>query len=125
MSVKLVAELFSYVAGYLAIVGMCMLARPGSISMAAGAPILGGLEVAGPYVFLLMAAVAVVIGWGLRRGSLLAKRAGIVAAAIGIFMMVPSVSAAAIAVQWRPLAVSGFGVMVRAGVVWILWAGEN
>jgi hypothetical protein len=34
-----------------------MLLRPGMISMSAGAPLLFGLELAGPYMFLLMAVV--------------------------------------------------------------------
>ena len=52
-----VAAAFFLAAAYLLVVGLTMLARPGLISMVAGAALLGGLELAGPYMFLLMAGV--------------------------------------------------------------------
>src|SRR5207249_4238779 len=48
--VTAIAALFLLSAVYLLIVGLTMLARPGFLSMAAGADLLSGLETAGPYV---------------------------------------------------------------------------
>ncbi len=63
--VTAIAVLFLLAAAYLLVVGLLMLASPGLISMAAGADLLAGLEVAGPYMFLLMAAVGTTIAVGL------------------------------------------------------------
>jgi len=57
--VQTVATLFAFCGIYLAIAGGLMLFRPGTISMSAGAPLLFGLEVSGPYMFLLVALVGV------------------------------------------------------------------
>ena len=44
-----------------------MLASPGTVPMAAGAPLLNGLELAGPYMFLLIAVFTTLTGWGMLR----------------------------------------------------------
>ena len=88
--------------------------------MAAGASLLSGLELAGPYMFLLMAAVGVVIGWGLLRMYNWARRLAIIAAFAGFVMLIPSVSAAAVDFRW-PLVWGGLGIIVRMVVVWYLW----
>lgn len=97
-----------------------MLASPGAVSMAAGASLLGGLELAGPYMFLLVAAVAALIGWGLLRMYSWARRVTILAAFAGFVMLIPSVSAAAIDFRWS-LVTGGLGIIVRMVVVWYLW----
>jgi hypothetical protein len=61
---RAIAALFAVCGIYLATLGFTMLVRPGLISMAAGAPLLFGLELAGPYMFLLTAVAAGVIAWG-------------------------------------------------------------
>ena len=63
--VTAVAIAFLLAGAYLFTVGVTMLARPGLISMAAGSELLGGLELAGPYMFLLVAAVSALIAAGL------------------------------------------------------------
>jgi hypothetical protein len=65
--VTAVATAFLLAAAYLLAVGTTMLARPGLVSMAAGAELLGGLEIAGPYVFVLTAAVGAAVALGLLR----------------------------------------------------------
>ena len=52
-------------AAYLWVVGVVMLVLPGAASMTLGAPLLHGLELAGPFMFLLAGAVGALIGWGL------------------------------------------------------------
>ena len=88
--------------------------------MTMGSPILNGLELAGPYMFLLIGAMGAAIGFGLLRLSNWARRVGILASLIGMVMLIPSVSAAA--VDFRPaLFWSGLGVIVRMVVVWYLY----
>jgi len=97
-----------------------MLAWPGVASMALGAPLLNGLELAGPYMFLLMAGVGALIGWGLWRLNNWARRAAIVVGFVGLVMLVPSVSAAA--VEFRvSLLWAGLGIVVRVMIVWYLY----
>jgi cell division protein FtsW (lipid II flippase) len=115
-----IAGLLFLVAAYLAVVGLTMLLKPGVVSMAAGADLLGGLETAGPYMFLLMAAVATAIGLGLLRLQNWARRVAIVIAIIGIVLLVPSVSGAVINFRMGKLAWSGLGVIVRTAIVWYL-----
>jgi hypothetical protein len=116
-----VALLFFALAAYLASVGSLMLIRPGLISIAAGASLLGGLEVAGPYAFLLTGACGVLIGYGLLRLNHWARRLAIVAAVTGVVLLIPSVSSSVVALRWGQLASSGLGVVVRTIIVWYLY----
>ena len=72
--VTAIAALFLLSAVYLLIVGLTMLARPGFLSMAAGADLLSGLETAGPYMFLLVSAAGISVGVGLLRLQNWARR---------------------------------------------------
>jgi multidrug transporter EmrE-like cation transporter len=119
--VSAISVLFLALAAYLAGCGLLMLLRPGLISMAAGADFLGGLELAGPYMFLLVAAVAALIGVGLLRLNNWARRAAIAVAVVGLVLLVPAVSSAVIGLQWASLAWGGLGVIVRVMVAWYLW----
>ncbi len=67
---------------------------PDLVSMAAGAELLGGLELAGPYMFLLMAGLGAVIALGLWRLHRWARWLAILVAMIGVVMLLPSVSSA-------------------------------
>ena len=89
--------------------------------MALGAPLLGGLELAGPYMFLLVAGVGAAIGWGLLRLNNWMRRAAALVALIGIVMLVPSVSANAISLQFGNLGWGGLGMIVRVMIVWYLF----
>ena len=88
--VTAVAAAFLLAAAYLLAVGLTMLASPGLVSMAAGAELLGGLELAGPYMFLLMAALGAVIALGLWRLHRWARWLAILVAMIGVVMLLPS-----------------------------------
>ena len=116
-----IAATFLLVAAYLSILGILMLASPGTVSMAAGAPLLGGLELAGPYMFLLVAAVAGAIGYGLLRLNNWARRLAIVAACAGVVMLIPQVSGAVISLRAEPLIFGGAGVIVRVMILWYLF----
>jgi hypothetical protein len=118
--VTAIALIFFLAAAYLAVIGAVMLAAPGALSMALAAPLLNGLELAGPYMFLLMAGVAALIGWGLLRLNHWARRAAIVVGIIGLIMLIPTVSAAAVDFR-ASLLWSGLGVILRVMIVWYLY----
>jgi hypothetical protein len=122
--VTVIAILFFLAAAYLCVAGATMLASPGAFPMRIGAPLLHGLELAGPYMFLLVGAVGALVAWGLLRLNNWARRVAVVAALVGVVMLIPSVSAAASDFGW-PLAWGGLGIIVRAAVAWYLLLGEG
>ena len=119
--VTAIAGLFFLAAAYLLIVALILLFRPGTVSLMLGSPLLGGLELAGPYMFLLMSAVGIVIGAGLWRMQNWARRVAILAAILGSVVLVPTVSAAASGSPSVALAWSGLGIIVRVMIVWYLF----
>ena len=118
--VSTIAFAFFLAAIYLGLIGAVTLASPGAVSMALGAPLLSGLELAGSYMFLLTAGVGALIGWGLLRLNNWARRAAIVVGIIGLVMLVPSVSASAVDFR-ASLLWGGLGIAVRAVIVWYLY----
>ena len=92
--------------------------------MSAGAPLLFGLELAGPYMFLLMAVVGGGVAWGLLKLNNIVRHAALLIAVAGIVMLVPSVSAATVMVQPKALAFGGLGIIVRVMVARYLSRGE-
>jgi hypothetical protein len=115
-----VAIVFFLAGAYLCMIGVFMLVSPGAVSMALGAPLLNGLELAGPYIFLLTAGVGALIGWGLLRLNKWARRAAIVVGFVGVVMLVPAVSAAAVDFR-ASLLWGGLGIIVRVMIVWYLY----
>lgn len=122
--VRAIAAIFGVCGIYLASLGLTMLACAGLVSMSSGAPLLFGLELAGPYMFLLTAAIAGLIAWGLMRLRNLARRSATIAAIAGIVMLVPSVSGAVVMAQLKPLAIGGLGIIIRVMIVWYLSQGH-
>lgn len=122
--VRAIAALFALCAVYLAVAGALMLVRPGTIPLSAGAPLLFGLELSGPYMFLLMAVVGGGVAWGLVDLNNIVRHAALLIAIAGIVMLVPSVSAATVMVQPKALAFGGLEIIVRVIVAWYLSRGE-
>jgi hypothetical protein len=118
--VTVIAVVFFLAAVYLGLIGMVMLASPGAVSMALGTPLLNGLELAGPYMFLLMAGAGALIGWGLTRLNNWARRAAIGVGSLGVVMLVPAVWAAAVDFR-ASLLWGGLGIIVRVMIVWYLY----
>ena len=118
--VTAVAAAFFLAATYLLAVGLIMLARPGLVSMAAGAELLGGLELAGPYMFLLMAGLGGIIALGLWRLHRWARWLALLVAMVGVVMLLPSVSSAMFDFRIRKLAWEGLGTILRVMTVWYL-----
>lgn len=122
--VRAIAALFGVTGIYLGISGSIMLLRPGLIPMSAGAPLLFGLELAGPYMFLLMAVAAGGVGWGLIHRNNIMRHAAMLIAIAGIVMLIPSVSGATVAVNTKALVFGGLGVVIRVVVAWYLGRQE-
>jgi hypothetical protein len=122
--VRAIAALFGLCGIYLGIAGGLMLVRPGLVPMAAGAPLLFGLELAGPYMFLLTAVVGAGIAWGLLELNNIVRHAATLVAIAGIVMLVPAVSAAVVMIQPKALVFGGLGIIVRVMVAWYLSQGH-
>ena len=119
--VTAIAGIFFLAAGYLLGIALILLIKPGTVSLMLGSSLLGGLELAGPYMFLLMSAVGMAIGAGLWRLHNWARRVAILAAMLGVGLLVPTVSAAATGSPSAALAWSGLGIIVRVMIVWYLY----
>ena len=121
VGVTAVAVAFFLAGAYLIVVGLTMLASPGLVSMAAGAELLGGLELAGPYMFLLVGGLGAVIALGLWRLHRWARWLAIMAAIIGVVMPLPNVSSAMLDSHIGKLVWAGLGTIVRVMIVWYLF----
>ena len=121
IGVTVIAAIFFLVAAYLFVIGLLMLSRPGVISMAAGAPLLGGLEVAGPYAFLLAGVFGAGVAFGLLRLNKWARRLAIIITMIGVVLLIPRVSSSVVDFQVGKLAGEGLQIILRATVVWYLY----
>jgi multidrug transporter EmrE-like cation transporter len=119
--VTAVAAAYFLSGAYLLVVGLIMLVRPGVISMAAGAPLLGGLELAGPYMFLLAGGVCVIVALGLWWLHRWARWLAILIAIISVIMLLPSVSSALLDFRIARLAWGGLGTILRVLIVWYLF----
>jgi hypothetical protein len=122
--VRAIAALFALCGTYLAIAGALMLLRPGTISMKAGEPLLFGLELSGPYMFLLMALLGIGVAWGLLEFNNIVRHTAVLIATAGIVMLVPSVSSATVNTELKGLVIGGFGIIVRVIVAWYLSRGD-
>ncbi len=118
--VRAVAILFALCGLYLGAIGVIRLIDPDAISLSAGSPLLFGLELAGPYMFLLTAAISAGVAWGLLKLVNFVRHAATLIAITGIVMLVPSVSSATVMVQPKALAIGGVGIIVRVIVAWNL-----
>jgi hypothetical protein len=115
-----IAALFFAVAGYLATVGILKLLWPDAISLSLGAQFLHGLELWGPYMFLIVGAVGIVVGLGLLRLSNIARRAAIMVAVAGMVLLIPKITAEASDFSWR-FVLAAAAIIVRVMIVWYLW----
>ena len=116
--------LFFAASAYMAILALVWFVNPNAIPLSLGAPLLHGLELAGPYMFLIAAAVGLIVGFGLLRLNNLARRAAILIALAGIVMLIPKVSANASDISLR-FFVAGSTLVARVMIVWYLWQGST
>jgi hypothetical protein len=107
---------------YLLILGLIKLINPETIPLSLGAPLLHGLVIYGPYMFLLAGAVGVGVAYGLFRLKNLARRAAIVICVAGIVLLVPKVSADTGELS-LDFFLAGSMIVVRIMIARYLWQG--
>ena len=115
--VTAIAALFGLAAIYLWTIGMVKLLAPNAISLMSGASLMYGLELAGPYMALLVGTGWALVGWGLFRLHNWARWAAMLVMTIGIAWLVPKISMAEIGV---PILWSGLQIALRAAAGWYL-----
>ena len=115
--ISLIAVLFALAAGYLWTIAAVMFAAPGTISLMAGSQLMYGLELAGPYMSLLVGAAYALVAFGLFRLRNWARWATLVIMAIGIGWLVPKISMAELGL---PVFWYGLQIAMRAALAWYL-----
>jgi hypothetical protein len=115
--VTAIAALFGLAAIYLWTIGMVKLLAPNAISLMSGASLMYGLELAGPYMALLVGTGWALVGWGLFRLHNWARWTAMLVMTIGIAWLVPKISMAEIGV---PILWSGLQIALRAAAAWYL-----
>jgi len=112
-----ISVVFFLAAIYLWTIGAVMLFAPGAISLMSGSQFMYGLELAGPYMALLVGCGWALVGWGLFRLHNWARWAAMLVMTWGIAWLVPKISAAELGV---PLLWYGLQIAVRAAAAWYL-----
>jgi hypothetical protein len=113
-----VVSLFFCGAGvYLWIVGATLLISPGTLSLMAGRHFMYGLELAGPYMMLLVGSGWALVGWGLFRLHNWARWAAMLVMVLGVYTLVPRISTAELG---APVLWYGLQIALRVAVGWYL-----
>jgi len=115
--VTAVSVLFVLAALYLWTIGAVKLLAPEAISLMSGAQFMYGLELAGPYMAMLIGCGYALIAWGLFRLNNWARWAAMLVMTIGIAWLVPKISMAELGV---PILWYGLQIALRAAVAWYL-----
>lgn len=118
--VVVIAAIFLAASAYLALLALVRLAAPEAVPLSLAAPLLLGLEIAGPYMFLIAAALGGVVGWGLLELRNSARHAAIVIAMVSMVFLLPKVAADTGDFSLR-FFVAALAVIVRVVIVWYLW----
>jgi hypothetical protein len=115
--VTAISVVFFLAAIYLFAIGVVKLIAPEAISLMSGAQFMFGLELAGPYMALLIGSGWALVGWGLFRLHNWARWAAMLVMTLGIAWLVPKISMAELggAVLWY-----GLQIALRAAVAWYL-----
>jgi hypothetical protein len=115
IGITIIAFVFAAIAIYLWVLGAALLLSPGTISMMAGRHFMYGLELAGPYMALLIGAGYALVGWSLFRLHNWARWAVIVVLALGVASLVPSISMAELG---APVLWYGLQIAIRVAIGW-------
>jgi hypothetical protein len=105
---------------YLIAVGATMLLNWDTFSFRAGALLLAGFETAGPFAFLIGAAVYALIAYGLWTLRNWARHAAMGIAALQAVLALPKVSENAIALNFPRLVVTGLPMIAAAALIFYL-----
>jgi hypothetical protein len=115
--VTVISVVFFLAAVYLFIIGGVKLIAPEAISLMSGAPLMFGLELAGPYMALLIGSGWALVGWGLFRLHNWARWAAMLVMVIGVAWLVPRISVAQLGI---PIFWYGLQIAARVAVGWYL-----
>ena len=115
--VTAISILFALAAIYLWTIGLVKLAAPNAVSLMSGAQLMYGLELAGPYMALLVGTGWALVGWGLFRLYNWARWAAMLVMVVGIAWLVPKISMAELGV---PVFWYGLQIALRAAAAWYL-----
>jgi hypothetical protein len=115
--VTAISVVFFLAAIYLWTIGAVKLLAPDAISLMSGSQFMYGLELAGPYMALLVGCGWALVAWGLLRLHNWARWAAMLVMIWGIAWLVPKISSAELGV---PLLWYGLQIAVRAAVAWYL-----
>jgi hypothetical protein len=115
--IVVISAMFLLAAIYLWTIGIAKLVAPDALSLMSGAPLMYGLELAGPYMAMLVGAVYALVGWGLFRLHNWARWAAMLVMVIAIASLVPKISMAELGV---PVFWYGLQIALRAAAAWYL-----
>jgi hypothetical protein len=115
--VTAISILFLLAALYLWTFGAVKLAAPEAVSLMSVSPLMYGLELAGPYMALLIGSGYAVIAWGLFRIHNWARWAAMLVIVIGVASLVPRISMAELGV---PVLWYGLQIALRVAAAWYL-----
>jgi hypothetical protein len=115
--ITVIASLFALTAVYLWTIAASLLIWPGAISLMAGKHFLYGLELAGPYMFLLGGSVYALVAWGLFRLQNWARWIAMLLIVISTASLIPKISRAELGV---PVLWYGLQIALRVAVGWYL-----
>jgi hypothetical protein len=115
--ISVVAALFALIALYLWTLAAVRLISPGAISLMAGSYFMYGLELAGPYMILLVGTVYALVAGGLFRMHNWARWAAMLVISAGVIELVPQISMAALG---APILWYGLQIALRVAAAWYL-----
>jgi hypothetical protein len=112
-----ISILFALAAIFLWTFGVVKLLSPEAVSLMSASPLMYGLELAGPFMALLIGIVYAVVGWGLFRLHNWARWGAMAVITIGVASLVPKISVAEIG---APILWYGLQIAVRVAAAWYL-----
>jgi len=115
--VTAIAVLFSLAAIYLFAIGIVKLIAPEAVSLMSAGQLMYGLELAGPYMAMLIGSGWALVSWGLFRLHNWARWTAMLVMTIGIAWLVPKISMAELGV---PLLWYGLQIALHAAAAWYM-----
>jgi len=115
--VIVISILFFAAAIYLWAIGMVKLLAPDAITLMSGAQLMYGLELAGPYMALLVGSAWALVAWGLFRLHNWARWAAMLVMIVGVAWLVPKISMSELG---APVFWYGLQIALRAAAAWYL-----
>lgn len=115
--ITIIAALFALAALSLWTFGLLKIAAPNVVSLMRASPLMYGLELAGPYMALLIGTAYALVGWGLLRMHNSARWSAMLIIALSIAPLVPRISMAELGL---PILWYGLQIAVRVAAGWYL-----